>query len=109
MKDPKETAVKKSKEKKDGLGDMIDPNADYYVQDARSFVDNCILWWGLNSRGYVCELDRAGIYKGSEAPSMRPTDVFWPTAIVLANTVTHVRSEGLYRAIDARKKERGDE
>jgi len=83
--------------KLDGLGAVIRPEADYYVQDNRQIVGNCVLWWGIESKGYVCDLDKAGVYKGVEVARMRDTDVPWPVDVVLANVVRHVRCEPLYR------------
>lgn len=82
----------------DGLGIAVDENADYYVQDNRQIVGNCVLWWGVNGSGYVCELEKAGVYKGSEVVGMRDSDVVWPAALVLASAVRHVRMEPLRRA-----------
>lgn len=93
-------------EKLDGLGDPIDPEADYYVQDKRGTVGNCTLWWAIKSQGYVCSIDEAGVYKGREVRGMRDTDVPWPVAVVLVNVVRHVRVEPLYRAADARAQAR---
>lgn len=90
-------------QKRDGLGDAIVAGADYYVQDKRQFVGNCVLWWGPDNQGYVCELDKAGVYKGADITDLRDTDVPWPVDVVRASVVQHVRAEGLQRAVRARQ------
>lgn len=75
----------------DGLGNEIVDDAEYFVQDSRTCVGNCGSWWAVNSAGYVCSIDEAGRYKGSEVRSMRDTDVPWPVDHVLKHVVRHVR------------------
>jgi hypothetical protein len=79
--------------KTDGLGNDLIDAAEYYVQDARQLVGNCISWWAPKSDGYVCNLEIAGVYRGSHARLMRGTDVPWPVAYVRQNAVTHVRGD----------------
>jgi hypothetical protein len=81
--------------KLDGLGRPIVDDADYYVQDRRQFVGNCVLWWCANSAGYACALDEAGVYKGSDVRDMRDTDVPWPIDVVLRNTRQYVDHQKL--------------
>lgn len=75
----------------DGTGAQLVDDALYYVQDARSVVGNCGSWWAPRGAGYVCSIDEAGLYKGSEVRSMRCTDVPWPMQYVLDRVVRHVR------------------
>jgi len=89
--------------KLDGLGNLLDPNAMYYIQDTRQIVGNCILWWCAESKGYTCELGEAGEYSGTEAAGMREADVPWPVAAVRKVVVQHVRSEGLARLREERR------
>ena len=77
--------------KTDGLGKPLDPDAMYFVQDARTPVGNCGLWWAPNGNGYVCSIDDAGRYTGAHCLSLRATDVPWPVDYVLDHTVRHVR------------------
>lgn len=86
--------------KTDGLGNPLVDDADYYIQDARSFVGNCISWWRANGAGYACDLNDAGVYKGRECGE-RSTDIPWPVAHVRAHSVTHVRGD--QQAFDRRK------
>lgn len=53
----------------------------YYIQDKRSFVGNCVMWWRKNNRGYTTNLLDAEIYTEEEAReicSRRDTDIPWP-------------------------------
>ena len=52
----------------------------YYIQDSRSFVGNSPLWWGVDGNGYVCDIDKAGLYIKEKAMSLfnsRSTDIPW--------------------------------
>lgn len=55
----------------------------FYIQDTRSFVGNCPMWWAPNGAGYVTRLDEAGRFTEQEAIEQnlsRDTDVPWPCA-----------------------------
>ena len=56
----------------------------YYVQDTRSFVGNCPMWWGKDFRGYVTRMDEAGRYTRAEAERIckRDTDKMWPCHMI---------------------------
>lgn len=69
----------------------------YYVQDARYYVGNCILWWRNEGMGYTTDLDDAGLFTASEVASMRDTDIAWPQSDVENHLVRHVRIEALRR------------
>ena len=76
----------------------------YYIQDTRTIVGNCVLWWGKNSCGYVCDLSLAGIYDESEArriAASRGTDRMVPVEVADAIAVRHVRDDALDAAIAA--------
>ena len=77
---------------KDGLGNPVIDDADYYVQDTRSggCIGNCVRWWAHGGAGYTCRILEAGTYKGSAVRAMRETDLGWPKAFVDARTVVHV-------------------
>lgn len=77
--------------KLDGLGNELVPDASYYVQDTRTVVGNCGLWWADDSQGYCCDINKAGLYTGNACAKMRETDVPWPKEHVLAHCVMHVR------------------
>ena len=85
----------------DALGNALVDTADYYIQDASTYVGDFILWWRPNGAGYTCDLDRAGVYKGADhAINRRPTDIAWPVDIARGATVRVVDSEKL-RRVDA--------
>lgn len=55
----------------------------FYIQDTRSFVGNCPMWWGPDGNGYVTRLDEAGRYTLEDALGQHrvsKTDVPWPCA-----------------------------
>lgn len=59
----------------------------YYLQDARTYVGNCVYWWAVRSAGYTCHLDRAGLYTYEEADSRvnggdPGRTVAWPADVV---------------------------
>jgi hypothetical protein len=61
----------------------------YYIQDARQYVGNCILFWGKNSSGYVTDINKAGLYseeKAKEICKNRKTDIAWPEYYVQERT-----------------------
>mgnify|MGYP000688627538 CR=1 FL=1 len=52
----------------------------YFVQDTRSFVGNCPLWWKPNGGGYTTNLDEAGKFTREAAMKLhqnRDTDLPW--------------------------------
>lgn len=62
-----------------------DEGERYYIQDTRSYVGNCPMWWGENSQGYTCHLSRAGRYTRKEAEAIcknRTTEKAWPCSYV---------------------------
>lgn len=59
------------------LGPMPD---EYFIQDTRSYVGNCVLWWRAGGRGYTTDINKAGRFDHSEAMAqhnMRETDKPW--------------------------------
>jgi hypothetical protein len=78
----------------DALGEPLVDEALYLMQDTRQLVGNCILWWGPNGNGYLCNVDEAGRYTGAEVRRMRrDTDAPWPVEHVLKHTVRHARGD----------------
>lgn len=80
----------------DGRGLPLEPDALYFVQDTRSIVGNCAMFWAKNGAGYVCALEDAGAYPGHEVANMRETDIPWPMSFVLSIATKHVRASGLH-------------
>lgn len=70
----------------------------FYVQDARSYVGNSVVWWCPDSRGYTINLDKAGKYTAKEVATMRDTDVPWPVEAVDKVRSYHVDSQYLDQA-----------
>jgi hypothetical protein len=87
---------------RDGQGNPIDPDADYYVQEAdggaSGLVGNCMRFWREGGAGYTCQLGEAGIYKGRACLRMRPTDIPWRVAFIREHAVMHVRMDMLPKA-----------
>jgi hypothetical protein len=50
----------------------------YYIQNG--YIGNAILWWGINSKGYTTDINKAGKYTIEEATKIiqRPQDIAWP-------------------------------
>ena len=72
----------------------------YYIQDTRSVVGNCALWWRKDDQGYTCDIDDAGVYT-EKAMRLRTrdrmTDKPFPVEFVQSHIVRHVRVEPLRR------------
>lgn len=77
----------------DGLGNELEDDRKYLVQDSRTLVGNCILWWRPNRNDYTCDAKDAGIYTGAEVRGMRESDVPWPVSHVNGHLITHVRGD----------------
>ena len=50
---------------------------NFYVQDKRQYVGNCILWWRKGG-GYTTFIDQAEVFTEETLPTDRSTDVPWP-------------------------------
>ena len=64
----------------------------YYMQDARQYVGNSILWWAKKGRGYTTHIDDAHVFTIKEAKKMsgRDTDVLWRKEYIDARISKHV-------------------
>ncbi len=91
---------------KDGTGAPLDDSADYYIQDRRTVIGNCVLWWRPEGKGYACDLLDAGIFKGSECRNKRDTDVPWPVEMIRRSVTVHVRAERLAEFREAARKQK---
>lgn len=49
----------------------------YYIQNG--YVGNAILWWGIDSKGYTTDINKAGKYSKEETIKIiqRPQDIAW--------------------------------
>jgi len=70
----------KENERKEKMMQLPDDEY-FYVQDARNYVGNAVLWWGLGSNGYVCDIHKAQKYTKKEIVDKfgdgRETDIVW--------------------------------
>lgn len=55
----------------------MDKEKMYYIQNG--YVGNAMCWWGLNSRGYTTDINKAQRYTAEEAENIikRPQDIAW--------------------------------
>lgn len=66
---------------KDEDRESVDGTDQFYVQDARNYVGNDILWWQKDNSGYVTGIAEARVFSRKEAYDMqnsRSSDVPWP-------------------------------
>ncbi len=42
-------------------------STEFYVQDARTYVGNSMLWWKHNDHGYVCDVREAKVFTAEAA------------------------------------------
>jgi hypothetical protein len=57
----------------------------YYLQDSRSFVGNCVMFWAEGGRGYTTDIDAAHIFTKEQAFAQnkcRDTDKPIPCSII---------------------------
>jgi hypothetical protein len=76
----------------------------YLIQDTRTYVGNCVLWWGPNWRGYTSNVNEAGRYTREQAMrqhASRFTDKPWREADVLQHAKPRVDWQDL-RDVPAR-------
>ena len=66
----------------------------YYVQDARSFVGNSMLWWKHNDCGYTPDLREAKVFSLLEVSRMHSiqdgTKKAWPKEYIDARQEAHI-------------------
>jgi hypothetical protein len=59
---------------------------EYFIQDTRIYVGNCVLWWGPDNRGYTTNINEAGRYTEERAMAQqrsRPSDKPWKCSDIL--------------------------
>lgn len=61
----------------------------YYIQNG--YVGNAMCWWAKDSRGYTCDINKAGRYTHEEAKQIikRPEDIAWLCSHVDNNSLAH--------------------
>lgn len=59
----------------------------FYLQDARSFVGNAVVWWAQDSKGYTCDIRKAHVFTEETLKAIKPrkTDIAWPKEFVDLN------------------------
>ena len=77
----------------------LDKDKFYYVQDARSYVGNAVLWHGLGRCGYVTDLSKAEKFSYDEIQKfyLRETDIVWESTYVENKIKQYVDSQYLDR------------
>jgi hypothetical protein len=76
---------------------MVD---QWYLQDSRSYVGNCVLWWARGGEGYTSDIDKAHIYTEREARAQhacRDTDIPWRRSDVVPHARRRVDMQDLRR------------
>lgn len=69
----------------------------FFMQDARQYVGNCVLWWRKGG-GYTTEIADAELFTAARCKGMRDTDVPWDRKLVESAVCAHVRIEHLQDA-----------
>lgn len=72
----------------------------YFIQDTRTMVGNCMLFWAKESKGYTTNIDEAGLYTLEEAISKRNTDRPWPASLIRKLAKPRVDFQDLPRGVD---------
>lgn len=69
----------------------------YYIQDARSYVGNAVLWHAINGCGYVTDLSKAEklSWEGVQKFKPRDTDIIWESEHVEKAIRQYVDMQGL--------------
>ncbi len=68
----------------------------FYIQDARQYVGNSVLWWRHEGQGYTTDMDQAGLFTEERVRALpRKTDVPWPKEVVNAIVSRHVDMQKL--------------
>lgn len=66
----------------------LDKDKLYFVQDRRNYVGNAVVWWGIDGKGYVCDITKAHKYTYDELQKFQPrdTDIIWEVEHVMTAT-----------------------
>lgn len=88
-------------EKRNEMLRNLPENDHYYVQDARSYVGNSVLWWGTGGSGYTTKIIKAQKYTKDEIVKQfsngRETDIIWSARHVEDIIDMYVDSQKLKR------------
>ena len=71
----------------------------YVVQDRRSYVGNAVVWWGINGKGYVCDINKAHKYTYDELQKFQPrdTDIIWDYEHVMTASKLIIDAQNLQK------------
>jgi len=79
--------------------DVLDAGM-YLLQDTRSYVGNCVVWWAKDGNGYTTDVAKAHRYTFDEAMRQhrsRDTDLPWPCDEVLPLARGHVDVQDVHK------------
>lgn len=73
----------------------------FYLQDARGYVGNAMLFWRKENKGYTCDIGDAETYTAAalKAKHLRETDIPWRKEYI---------DERLMSCVDMQRCTRGD-
>jgi len=54
----------------------------YFLQDTRTIIGNCMVFWAKDAQGYTTDIDAAHLFTLEEALSKRSTDRPWPECVI---------------------------
>jgi hypothetical protein len=91
---------RKATEKRIKEFEKFPEDAEYYVQNIKNgYCGNSPYWWGKNSSGYTCDIDKAHRYTKSEIilkfTNKRDEDIIWLAEHVETAIRKHVDSQYL--------------
>lgn len=79
----------------------------FYMQDMRQIVGNCMLWWAKDGAGYTCNLKLAHVYSEVEILKQslwRVNDIAWPKGYIDALVTPMVDQQKVGKRIDVGQK-----
>ena len=67
----------------------------YYMQDARKYVGNSILWWAKGKNGYTTQINNAHQFTEQEVnkKNWRSTDIAWDRDYIHEKVSAHVDAQ----------------
>lgn len=72
----------------------------FYVQDARTYCGNSVMWWRKGGCGYTTNLDEAE--RVEKSWKGRPTDVLWPVLEIDAQATRQFNMQLLRKVSNAK-------
>jgi hypothetical protein len=77
----------------------------YFLQDKRSYVGNCVVWWAKDNKGYTTQIEQAHRYTKEQAFAQhkgRASDIPWPCSVVLPHAKPTIDMQDLHKTDYAR-------